>query len=203
MTAALAQPAAACKTPLDLAALLGPAAWAQLPAAVQRRFAAGHPDTQYRGAMDLRRSRIGWLYAWLTKPLASPLVACQANDLVAVVRAHPNAAGGMVWERRIGDQLVASTKELGRDGGLQERTAGGLGMDLDLAVEQGELVFRSRRYWLQIAGLRLPLPGLLGPGACEVRHADLGGGRFRFSLSMRHPLWGETFHQTGVFADPI
>lgn len=201
MTPALAHPAH--QTPLDQAALLGPCAWAQLPAAVQRRFAAGHADTSYRGTMALRRSRIGWLYAWLTQPLASPLVARQAEDLPTVVRAYPNEAGGMVWERRFGESdFVASTKELGRDGGLQERTAGGLGMDLALSVEQGELVFRSRRYWLQLDGLRLPLPGLLGPGTCEVRHQDLGQGQFRFSLSMQHPLWGETFHQTGVFHDP-
>jgi len=34
-------------------------------------------------------------------------------------------------------------------------------------------------------------------------HTDLGSGLFRFTLSMVHPLWGETFHQTGVFADPV
>jgi hypothetical protein len=35
-----------------------------------------------------------------------------------------------------------------------------------------------------------------------VSHRDLGAGRFRFTLAMTHPLWGQTFHQTGVFADP-
>ena len=39
------------------------------------------------------------------------------------------------------------------------------------------------------------------PGTCRVSHRDLGDGRFRFTLSMVHPLWGRTFHQTGVFAD--
>ncbi|NUT15117.1 MAG: DUF4166 domain-containing protein, partial [Cupriavidus sp.] len=40
------------------------------------------------------------------------------------------------------------------------------------------------------------------PGQCRVEHRDLGGGHFRFSLCMVHPLWGETFHQSGVFTDP-
>jgi len=46
------------------------------------------------------------------------------------------------------------------------------------------------------------VPAWLTPGVCRVTHTDLGQGFFRFTLSMVHPLWGETFHQTGVFADP-
>ncbi|RYF52847.1 MAG: hypothetical protein EOO29_57410, partial [Comamonadaceae bacterium] len=38
---------------------------------------------------------------------------------------------------------------------------------------------------------------------CRVAHTDLGAGQFRFTLSMVHPLWGETFHQSGVFTDPV
>jgi hypothetical protein len=46
------------------------------------------------------------------------------------------------------------------------------------------------------------VPQLLTPGTCRVEHRDEGPGHFRFTLSMRHPVWGTTFHQTGVFADP-
>jgi hypothetical protein len=35
-----------------------------------------------------------------------------------------------------------------------------------------------------------------------VVHTDLGAGRFRFTMSMVHSLWGETFYQSGVFSDP-
>ena len=35
------------------------------------------------------------------------------------------------------------------------------------------------------------------------RYEDLGGGRFRFALSFRHPWLGETFHQDGVFEDAV
>jgi hypothetical protein len=47
-----------------------------------------------------------------------------------------------------------------------------------------------------------PVPAWLTPGVCRVTHTDLGHGFFRFTLAMVHPLWGETFHQSGVFADP-
>ena len=68
--------------------------------------------------------------------------------------------------------------------------------------EDGALVFRSCRFWWVRGNLRIPVPALLTPGTCRVAHTDLGDGRFRFTLSMVHPWWGETFHQSGVFNDP-
>jgi hypothetical protein len=47
------------------------------------------------------------------------------------------------------------------------------------------------------------VPALLTPGTGRVTHTDLGDGLFRFDLDMVHPLWGHTFHQSGVFADPV
>jgi hypothetical protein len=97
---------------------------------------------------------------------------------------------------------VRSTKQLDTDGRLFERTDGGLSMALDVFEERGSLVFQSRGFSLVWGRLRLPVPALLTPGTCRVMHTDLGGGFFRFTLSMVHPLWGRTFHQSGVFADP-
>jgi hypothetical protein len=190
--------------PLDLSALVGATAWARLPAAVQRRFAAGHPEATYRGLTDLRCSRFGRVLAWLVKPLRSPLAAANVRALPTTVRVRAVGAG-VVWERCFEDGVghVVSTKELDRDGRLQERTRGGLGMALTVYEQDGALVFESRRYFLDLGRWRVAVPGLLSPGTCRVEHRDLGRGLFRFTLSMRHPLWGETFHQSGVFADPV
>jgi hypothetical protein len=38
------------------------------------------------------------------------------------------------------------------------------------------------------------------PGRTEVIHRDLGAGRFRFTMHIRHPQFGELFHHDGVFA---
>jgi len=137
-----------------------------------------------------------------------PLTPLRNAGVAAEVRVYGNGRGGVVWERRLhatssaGVRVVRSTKELGSGGGLVERTDGGLAMALDVFEEDGALVFESRRYFLALGGLRLPIPRWLTPGTCRVEHRDLGGGRFRFSLSMVHPWWGRTFHQSGVFADP-
>lgn len=189
--------------PLNLPALVGPAAWSRLPLAVQHRFAAGHTDVTYRGSMDLRCSRLGRLLAWLVKPLNSPLMAINARRVPTTV--HVRSVGaGVVWERRFahGVGSVCSTKELDAAGRLQERTEGGLGMALEVFEQDGALVFESRRYFLAVGRLRVLVPRLFSPGTCRVEHRDLGHGLFRFTLSMTHPLWGETFHQTGVFTDP-
>ena len=45
----------------------------------------------------------------------------------------------------------------------------------------------------------IPLPKLLTPGTLFAEHRDLGNGSFRYILAFRHPVWGETFYQDGVF----
>lgn len=211
-----AAPARASHRTFDLAAMVGAEGWSRLPAAVQRRFGVAHHDTTYTGRMALRCSRVGRVHAVLSRLFGRPLASANVDAIPAVVRVFDDGCGGMVWERSFHTQddaggagaaaaphVVRSTKQVGPDGGLFERTAGGLGMALDVFEEAGSLVFRSRGFWLVAGRLRLPVPALFTPGTCRVVHTDLGGGLFEFSLDMRHPLWGHTFHQSGVFADPF
>ena len=198
--------------PLDLAALLGAPAWARLRPAIRRRFAVGHAAAApvYRGTMALDRSAIGFAVALLAVPFRAPLPRRRALAAPAEVRVRDDGAGGVVWERWLdlgagGPVLIRSTKRLGPDGALLECVEGGLGMVLALREEAGALVFESRRYFLALgAEWRVPLPTALTPGRCRVTHAEEDGDprRFRFTLEMRHPLWGRCFHQTGVFEDP-
>ena len=203
---------ATAPAPLDLAALVGAEGWSRLPAAVQRRFAAAHADTVYRGHMDLACSRLGRVVALLSAVLGGPLTGRNALQVPTTVNVRGNGRGGVVWERRFQrdadgsaepERIVRSTKEIDTDGvTLRERTDGGLSMALRVFEDDGTLVFESQRYFFALGRWRLPVPALLSPGVCRVSHRDLGAGRFRFTLTMTHPLWGQTFHQTGVFADP-
>ena len=195
--------------PLDLAPLVGAAGWARLPAAVRRRFGVDHGAATYAGRMALRCSPVGRVFALLSRLLGSPLSGATATDVPTAVRVFDDGRGGMVWERSFhtagtdAPHVVRSTKRRDADGGLLERTDGGLAMALDVFEERGALVFESRRFTLLLGRLRLPVPALLTPGTCRVTHTDLGDGLFRFDLDMVHPLWGHTFHQSGVFADPV
>jgi hypothetical protein len=195
--------------PLDLAALVGPAGWARLPVAVRRRFGIGHGSATYAGRMELRCSPVGRIHALLARLFGGPLSGVRATAVPTAVRVFDDGSGGMVWERSFhtaGDRaphVVRSIKQVGADGGLLERTDGGLAMALDVFEEHGALVFRSRGFALVLGRLRLAVPALLTPGTCRVVHTDLGDGLFRFDLDMVHPVWGHTFHQSGVFADPV
>ena len=194
---------------LDLATLVGAAGWARVPAAVRRRFGVDHGAATYVGRMELRCTPVGRVFAVLSRLLGSPLSAVTSTAVPTTVRVFDDGCGGMVWERRFhtagerAPHVVRSTKQLGADGGLLERTDGGLSMALDVFEERGALVFESRRFTLVLGRLRVNVPALLTPGTCRVAHTDLGDGLFRFDLDMVHPLWGHTFHQSGVFADPV
>jgi hypothetical protein len=195
--------------PLDLATLVGAAGWTRLPAAVRRRFGVDHGAATYLGRMELRCTPVGRVFALMSRMFGSPLSGVTSAAVPTTVRVFDDGHGGMVWERRFhtaGDRaphVVRSTKQRDAAGGLLERTDGGLSMALDVFEERGALVFESRRFTLILGRLRLHVPALLTPGTCRVTHTDLGDGLFRFDLDMLHPLWGHTFHQSGVFADPV
>lgn len=203
----LPSPAAAPAAPLDIAALVGAEGWARLPQAVRRRFAAAHHDVTYEGELALDCSPLGRWIALGTRILGGPLTGLRAT-LPAQVRVHDDGHGGVVWERRLRvagvavPRIVRSTKLAGPNGTLVERTDGGLAMELAVFEDGGALVFESRAYFLVLGAWRLSIPRWMTPGVCRVEHHDLGAGRFRFTLSMVHPRWGRTFHQTGIFIDP-
>ena len=207
---AIAGPRRKAPEPVDLPRLVGAEGWARLAPAIRRRFARDHAGAPvvYRGRMDFRRSAVGFVFAIAALALRGPLPLRRGADRPVEVRVSEDGRGGVVWARRIAfceggpARCIQSTKRMGGDGTLLECARGGLGMVLDVHERAGALVFASRRYFLDCWGLRLPIPRLLDPGDCTVTHSEEGPGRFRFTLEMRHRLWGRTFFQTGVFVDP-
>lgn len=189
----------------DFRALVGEAGWAELPLAVRARF-IDQPARSYEGEMRVRATTAGFLFAQLCRLIGTPLAPWRGENVSVTVNVWNRPDGALVWDRlyRFDGRKpvkVSSCKKADRRG-LVEVVRGGLGMALDVTVEDGALHFRSRGYFWEILGLRLRLPGLLTPGAAHVFHRDEGGGRFTFGLSFVHPWLGETFWQEGEFADP-
>jgi hypothetical protein len=199
--------------PLHYEMLLGPAAWERLPVAVRARFAAH--EARWTGAMTLRASAVGRAVALLCKPIGEPLPPACPAPVRATVRVEPDAAtGGSRWTRRY--ELphrvieIRSVKSVDARGHMIERLAMGLRMELELSTDDGALHFvtsgyhleiprpRSLRRWLR-RPLRLRFPAWWLPGVTHVVHRDLGDGRFRFTMTIRHPWLGELFHHDGVF----
>jgi len=193
----------------DFRALVGEAAWAALPPALQARFdAAAHRAPRvFPGAMDLTMNWAGWLIARACRLAGTPVAPWRGTAVPTQVLVRAEPGGGIRWQRTYAFPgrpavTIASFKLAARDGSLLEVTQGGLGMRLVASVEDRALVFRTTGYVWRVGRWLLPIPDVLTPGRALVVHRDLGGGRFHFHLSFTHPLAGETIVNAGDFHDP-
>ncbi len=162
----------------------------------------------YRGSVvETRLSRIGVIVAGLARVLGGPLPDQDgARGPASVLVTESAVLGGQIWTRtytRPGrfPQTINSVKRFSGPTGLEEYLGFGLVMRLVLAVEGGDLVFRSAGYDVMVGGWRVALPGWLSPGVCTITHRDLGARRFAFLLELCHPLFGRLAHQTAVFEE--
>jgi hypothetical protein len=74
---------------------------------------------------------------------------------------------------------------------------------MTIHARDGALVFRSGDYSLKIFGRRLRLPAWLRPAEMTVMHAELGGGRFIFTLDVSHPRLGTLIRQSAEFRESM
>jgi len=185
--------------------VLGNEAWNRLPEAVRERFAATAGDVTYAGAFEVvRASVLGRVFAWAGMLFGTPVTPRGGENVAARVFVRPHA-GGVDWNREYHwangvVHFVRSTKVVTADGRLIEKLPARLCMPLAVYEDGGVLHFVSRAYYFDLGfGLRLPLPAFFSPGVTHVEHIDLTHGWFRFTLAVRHPLFGEMFFQTGRF----
>jgi hypothetical protein len=200
------------QAPHDLKYVLGEAAWARLPAAVQERFSDSAQTVDYSGEFEIvRASLFGRLIAWVCRLIGTPVAPFVGESVPAVVRVEPTDRG-VEWRREYRwpdrrSSIVHSTKVIETNGTLVEELPAGLCMSLKVYEASSVLHFVSQRYYFQlsipnIGRIRFPLPSWLSPGTVHVEHADLDGGWFRFTMTVTHPVFGELFHQTGCFSSP-
>ncbi len=189
--------------------LVGRAGWQRLAGDIRSRFSEkpkpGRP-IRYVGIMQaVQCSWAGLLLAQLCRLIGTPFAPYRGSDVpVRISLRHSTQADAVIWDReyryaRRAPVLVRSTK-VSTPQGLLECIGYGLGMQLAVFEAKGELHFLSQRYFWRIGGFTLNLPHLLSPGTAHVVHADLGGGRFRFTMRIRHRLLGTVFYQDGIFA---
>lgn len=196
--------------------LLGDADWRALPAAVRARFSARHEvgaSAVFRGRTTrLRMNAAGRAFASLARLVGAPLpvdLSCKGCDAVVAVTEAGNGEG-QVWTRlyarRTGfPQAIHSMKKFAGPTGLEEHVLDGpffgLGMTLTLSAAAGALYFTSKDYFLRLFRWRTTLPAPLRPGRMVIGHHDLGAGRFLFTLTLTHPVFGLMIDQETVFED--
>ena len=196
---------------LRFRALLTGEEWGALPAPVRARFSKrlGAGDSVvYAGTVtQCAITRIGRLFCQAARLIGAPLPLFDDTGIAAVVTVTEDAtSGGQVWTRmyarRSGfPQVIHSTKRFEGETGLEECVGHGVGMALSVHVEDGVLLFRSVRYFVEAGPWKLAIPRALVPGALTVSHRELGRGRFEFGLDIVHPLFGRIIHQTATFEE--
>ncbi len=195
----------------DFAALVGAEGWSRLMPDIRRRFGAAPAfgaAIRYDGVMHrIECSGAGWFLAQLGRLIGTPFAPQRGTDVpVAITLRREPGDGAVIWEReyRYPGQAavrVRSVKRNAGDGRLLECVGAGFAMCLEVGEEDGALHFRCDRYLWRLGRWQIPLPRLLSPGAAHVVHEDLGDGRFRFAMTIRHRLLGLLFYQDGIFQD--
>jgi hypothetical protein len=196
---------------LRFRALMTEADWAALPLAIRRRFSkrlAGGDTVVYAGeTLTNEMSRAGWLLAQAARLIGGPLPLVRDAGAPSVVTVTEDvAARGQHWtrlyaRRRGFPQVVHSSKRFAGPTGLEEYVGYGVGMALTIHVEAHALIFRAAHYFVQLGRFKLRLPRWLTPGTLSVTHADLGDGRFLFTLDIHHPRLGRLIRQTAAFKE--
>ena len=193
----------------EIRALVGDAGWRRLAPAVRERF--GHApragDTWLlRGVMsEVSATLLGRAMAWISRLVGGPVTHLTGRDVPVDVHVYEDQThGGTVWERRYDfagarRAVAKTTKRVDRSGRLLECFGRGFGMEIHVYEEGGALNFRSRSFYVQIGRRRIRFPYLMSPGTLLVEHIDEGNGRFRFRMTVNHPILGRVFFQDGIF----
>jgi hypothetical protein len=196
---------------LRFRALVPDAAWAQLPPAVRHRFskrlASGDTAVYVGEVVEMRMSPLGRWLVQAARLIGSPFpTECGTKFPSVVTVSEDGATGGQNWTRlyvrRTGfPQIIHSCKRFAGPTGLEEYVGRGVGMALTAHVEERSLVFRSHHYFFEVLGMRLRLPMWMTPGDLSVTHAELGDGKFSFTLDLSHPAFGGLIHQYAIFQE--
>lgn len=191
--------------------LLGDLAWWRLPDVVRDRFSlklnVGDQRLFKGEVIETRLSRIGRLIAQLARLVGAPLPFTEgATGPASVTVTESPQLGGQIWTRTYArpgcfPQTINSVKRFRGPTGLEEYLGFGLVMRLTLRAENGDLVFSSAGYGLDVLGHRLSLPRWLEPGRCTITHRALGPEEFSFTLELDHPRFGQLAHQVAVFKE--
>ena len=156
---------------------------------------------------EQRYNRCGLLLANALCVAGAPLPISNDIDVPSIVTVTEDVTtGGQVWTRLYANrtgfpQIIHSAKRFCGPTGLEEYIRFSITIALRISVEDGALVFRDDAYSTDAGPLRLTLPRFLAPGRLTIQHQETQRGRFRFSMQLAHPLFGELLYQRRGFTE--
>lgn len=193
---------------MGIRTLIGQAAWRRLAPAIRERFGNSPANGEvrlYRGVMEkVDCTWLGLTLAHAGRLLGAPMAWKTGRDVRCDVHVYADPQGGVVWERRYDfgaprAVVAKTTKRCDGRGRLLECFGATAGMTLKVFEQEGELHFLSEDFFLRLGNWKVLLPAFLSPGTLHVVQRDEGAGDFRFTMDVKHPLFGTIAVQDGVF----
>ncbi|MEM9044846.1 MAG: DUF4166 domain-containing protein [Pseudomonadota bacterium] len=185
--------------------------WVKLPSPIRKRFSrhmVGGDSIVYSGSLTHASSNFaGRCLAQFLRLIGAPLPLSTETGMPSIVSVTEDAAGGgQIWSRlhcnRQGfPQTISSAKRFSGPTGLEEYLTSWLSIALIVSTEQTSLVFHSHHVAFHLGKTRLRLPEFLSPGVLTIKHTEIGGGWFRFSLDLTHRRLGCLMKQVGVYQE--
>ncbi|MDR7048173.1 hypothetical protein J2X54_000608 [Duganella sp. 3397] len=191
--------------------ILGPQ-WRLLHPDIQARFdknpLPGKP-LRYQGRLsELTCSRLGRVLGYLSMPfIKGALMPYTDADFPVDIEVYSKPNCASIFKQRIyrlnrrRPVMFTSFMAESEKGEVLEYVGMGLGMKLLLSIREGNLHFESDGYFWDVLGIRIPLPGLITPGKTYLCHRNNSANQFDIRIEIRHPLFGTTFTQAGVFRE--
>lgn len=185
--------------------------WQTLSNSIQRRFIKNIPSreaTIYQGRIHKTRLSVaGHVLSFLSNIIGAPMPkSTQERGPVIVIVREARAFNGQYWTRVFANKnkfpkIIQTIKRFAGPTGLEEMVTSFFGIALTIKTDRNNLSFISDHYFLSIGTRRLQLPSCLIPGTLIINHKETGPKRFRYTLSLTHPLLGEIFYQTAIFEE--
>lgn len=189
--------------------LLGNKYWGKIKPEIRKRFSVKPTEDGcicYAGKMDaVRLNVMGWLFAQVCRVIGTPLAPLTGENVPMQIQLSKNMnINGVDWKRiyyfkNNNEVTVRSTKSLNNLGQLEEHIGCGFSMALKVFEMEGNLIFESTDYIFRVGKILLRLPAIITPGVTTVLHEQMYQDHFRFTLSVKHPWFGQTIYQSGVF----
>ena len=188
------------------------AEWRRLHPDIQARFdrnpLPGKPLNYAGHLSELSCSRLGRVLGYITRPMIKgALMPYNDANFPVDITVYSKQDCPAIFKQRIyrlnGRKPVQFTSSMreSSNGEVLEYVGMGLGMKLVLDVREGNLHFESDGYFWEVFGVRIPLPGLLTPGKTFLCHRNNNANQFDIRIEIRHPIFGTTFTQAGVFRE--
>lgn len=184
--------------------------WDELPDIIKQHYDISPGESAQltiKGVMDeVYHSPIAKLFI-LPGRIFGALVPYKGRDIPTEVRNWTSTDNNdaMFWHRTLNfpnrpPAVFKSRMEHVKDNEIIEYVRHGMGIRMQMSVNDDALLFKSIGYVWKIGKLKIPIPTWAILGDAEIIEKPISDDTFFIDFNMKHPLFGRTFSYSGKFS---